>query len=146
MDSITASDNSLSFDKEIIFTEKAPLPLGTYSQAIRVGETVYLSAQTPVSPITGQVEAADFDGQMRQTMDNLKAMAEASGGTLQDVVKVTVFIAEIGDFAKMNGIMEEYFQKPYPARTTAGANGLARGTLVAIDAIMALAISTPRPS
>jgi 2-iminobutanoate/2-iminopropanoate deaminase len=123
---------------EIIFTEKAPLPLGTYSQAVRTGNLVFLSAQTPVSPITGQVEATDFDGQMRQTMDNLKAMAEASGGTLGNVVKVTVFITDIDDFPHMNSVMEEYFNKPYPARTTAGANGLARGTLVAIDAIMAL--------
>ncbi len=130
--------------KEIIFTEKAPLPLGTYSQAIKAGNTVYLSAQTPVSPITGQVEAKDFDGQMRQTMDNLKTMSEASGGTLNDVVKVTVFIADIDDFARMNSIMEEYFEKPYPARTTAGANGLARGTLVAIDAVMVLPASEVR--
>jgi 2-iminobutanoate/2-iminopropanoate deaminase len=122
--------------REIIFTDKAPLPLGTYSQAVRTGNMVFLSAQTPVSPVTGQVEATDFDGQMRQTMDNLKIMAEASGGTLDDVVKVTVFLAEISDFSRMNSLMEEYFSQPYPARTTAGASGLARGTLVALDAIM----------
>lgn len=124
--------------KEIIFTDAAPLPLGTYSQAVRAGSTVYLSAQTPVSPTTGQVEATDFEGQMRQTMDNLKVMAAAAGGTLDDVVKVVVFIANIDDFSKMNSLMEEYFAKPYPARTTAGANGLARGTLVAIDATMVI--------
>jgi 2-iminobutanoate/2-iminopropanoate deaminase len=124
--------------KEIIFTDKAPLPLGTYSQAVKVGNLVFLSAQTPVSPVTGQVEAMDFEGQMRQTMENLSVMATASGGTLNDIVKVTVFIADIGDFSKMNSLMAEYFSTPYPARTTAGANGLARGTLVAIDAIMAI--------
>ncbi len=112
--------------REIIFTDKAPLPLGTYSQAVRTGNMVFLSAQTPVSPVTGQVEATDFDGQMRQTMDNLKVMAEASGGTLDNVVKVTVFIADISDFSHMNGLMEEYFTQPYPARTTAGANDLSR--------------------
>ena len=125
-------------EKHIIFTDKAPLPLGTYSQAVKVNNLVFLSAQTPVSPVTGQVEATDFEGQMRQTMDNLKVMAEASGGSLDDVVKVMVFIADINDFSRMNSIMADYFQKPYPARTTAGANGLARGTLVAINGIMAL--------
>ncbi|MBB5048984.1 reactive intermediate/imine deaminase [Rhodopseudomonas rhenobacensis] len=135
---LLAGLNRTTTTKEVIFTENAPLPLGTYSQAIRVGETVYLSAQTPVSPTTGQVEETSFDGQMRQTMDNLKAMTAAAGGSLDDVVKVTVFIANIDDFARMNTIMEEYFSRPYPARTTAGANGLARGTLVAIDAIMVL--------
>jgi 2-iminobutanoate/2-iminopropanoate deaminase len=124
--------------KEIIFTDKAPLPLGTYSQGVKVGNLVFLSAQTPVAPATGQVEASDFEGQMRQTMDNLQVMAEASGGLLDDIVKVTVFLANIDDFSRMNSIMAEYFRKPYPARTTAGANGLARGTLVAIDAIMAV--------
>lgn len=135
---ITSDSLENATAREIIFTDKAPLPLGTYSQAVRTGNMVFLSAQTPVSPVTGQVEATDFDGQMRQTMDNLKVMAEASGGTLDNVVKVTVFIADISDFSHMNGLMEEYFTQPYPARTTAGANGLARGTLIALDAIMVI--------
>lgn len=135
---ITSDSLKNATAREIIFTDKAPLPLGTYSQAVRTGNMVFLSAQTPVSPVTGQVEATDFDGQMRQTMDNLKVMAEASGGTLDNVVKVTVFIADINDFSRMNGLMEEYFTQPYPARTTAGANGLARGTLIALDAIMVI--------
>ncbi len=133
---ITSDSLKNATAREIIFTDKAPLPLGTYSQAVRTGNMVFLSAQTPVSPVTGQVEATDFDGQMRQTMDNLKVMAEASGGTLDNVVKVTVFIADIKDYSRINGLMEEYFTQPYPARTTAGANGLARGTLIALDAIM----------
>lgn len=120
----------------VIFTDQAPLPLGTYSQGIKVGRTVYLSAQTPVNPRDNEVSANDFEGQLRQTLDNLKVMAQASGGSLADVVKVTAFITDLSEFPTLNRVMEEYFSKPYPARTTAGASALARGTLVAIDAIM----------
>lgn len=122
---------------EIIFTDNAPLPLGTYSQAVRVGNTVYLSAQTPVEPKSNQVLAHDFEGQLVQTLDNLKAMAEACGGSLANVVKVNAFITDIGEFPTLNRVMERYFSKPYPARTTSGASALARNTLVAIDAILA---------
>ncbi|MFF7710990.1 Rid family detoxifying hydrolase [Pseudomonas sp. NPDC007930] len=122
--------------REIIFSENAPLPLGTYSQAVRAGETIYLSAQTPVEPKSNDVLATDFEGQLVQTLDNLKAMAEACGGSLADVVKVNAFITDINEFPTLNRVMERYFSKPYPARTTSGASALARGTLVAIDAIM----------
>lgn len=122
---------------EIIFTDNAPLPLGTYSQAVRVGNTVYLSAQTPVEPKSNEVLAQDFEGQLVQTLDNLKAMAEACGGSLANVVKVNAFITDIGEFPTLNRVVERYFSKPYPARTTSGASALARNTLVAIDAIMA---------
>lgn len=122
---------------EIIFTDNAQLPLGTYSQAVRVGNTVYLSAQTPVEPKSNEVLAQDFEGQLVQTLDNLKAMAEACGGSLANVVKVNAFITDIGEFPTLNRVMERYFSKPYPARTTSGASALARNTLVAIDAIMA---------
>lgn len=122
---------------EIIFTDNAPLPLGTYSQAVRVGNTVYLSAQTPVEPKSNEVLAQDFEGQLVQTLDNLKAMAEACGGSLANVVKVNAFITDIGEFPTLNRVMERYFSKPYPARTTSGASALARNTLVAIDAILA---------
>ena len=122
---------------EIIFTDNVPLPLGTYSQAVRVGNTVYLSAQTPVEPKSNEVLAQDFEGQLVQTLDNLKAMAEACGGSLANVVKVNAFITDIGEFPTLNRVMERYFSKPYPARTTSGASALARNTLVAIDAIMA---------
>ncbi|MDF9616665.1 Rid family detoxifying hydrolase [Pseudomonas entomophila] len=125
-------------DDNVIYTDQAPFPLGTYSQAIRVGDTVYLSAQTPVEPSSNEVLAKDFEGQLRQTLDNLKAMTEASGGSLANVVKVTAFITDLSEFPTLNRVMEAYFSKPYPARTTAGASALARGTLVAIDAIMAL--------
>ncbi|MBK5005337.1 reactive intermediate/imine deaminase [Pseudomonas sp. S60] len=125
-------------EENVIFTNKAPLPLGTYSQGIKVsrGQTIYLSAQTPVSALTNEVLAQDFEGQLRQTLDNLAQMAEAAGGTLANVVKVTAFITDLSEFPTLNRVMQEYFTPPYPARTTAGASALARNTLVAIDAIM----------
>ncbi|WP_028634355.1 Rid family detoxifying hydrolase [Pseudomonas parafulva] len=125
-------------EENVIFTNKAPLPLGTYSQGIKVsrGQTIYLSAQTPVSALTNEVLAQDFEGQLRQTLDNLAQMAEAAGGTLANVVKVTAFITDLSEFPTLNRVMQEYFTSPYPARTTAGASALARNTLVAIDAIM----------
>ncbi|WP_060481294.1 Rid family detoxifying hydrolase [Pseudomonas sp. NBRC 111119] len=125
-------------EENVIFTNKAPLPLGTYSQGIKVsrGQTIYLSAQTPVSALTNEVLAQDFEGQLRQTLDNLAQMAEAAGGTLANVVKVTAFITDLSEFPTLNRVMQEYFTPPYPARTTAGASALARNTLVVIDAIM----------
>lgn len=125
-------------EENVIFTDKAPLPLGTYSQGIKVshGQTIYLSAQTPVSALNNEALAKDFEGQLRQTLDNLQQMAEAAGGTLANVVKVTAFITDLSEFPTLNRVMEEYFTQPYPARTTAGASALARNTLVAIDAIM----------
>lgn len=124
-------------EREIIFTDKAPAPLGTYSQAVRVGGTIFLAAQTPVVPGTNEIAEGGFEGQLRQTFENLKAMAEGCGGTLADVVQVTVYITDISKFQVMNAMMAEYFSQPYPARTTVGAASLARGTMVAIDAIMA---------
>ncbi|WP_426210398.1 Rid family detoxifying hydrolase [Pseudomonas sp. TWR2-1-1] len=125
-------------EENVIFTNKAPLPLGTYSQGIKVshGQTIYLSAQTPVSALNNEVLAQDFEGQLRQTLDNLAQMAQATGGSLANVVKVTAFITDLNEFPTLNRVMAEYFTKPYPARTTAGASALARNTLVAIDAIM----------
>ncbi|AXA90563.1 Rid family detoxifying hydrolase [Massilia sp. YMA4] len=123
-------------DRDIIFTDKAPLPLGTYSQGVRVGNMVFLAAQTPVVPGTNDIAEGGFEGQVRQTFSNLKTMAEACGGTIDDIVQVTVYITDIEKFSVMNAIMAEYFSQPYPARTTVGAANLARGTLVAIDAIL----------
>lgn len=125
-------------ERSIVFTDKAPAPLGTYSQGVRVGNTIYLAAQTPVVPGTNEIAEGGFEGQLHQTFQNLRAMAEGCGGSLADVVQVTVYITDISKFQIMNSIMAEYFSQPYPARTTVGAASLARGTLVAIDAIMAL--------
>lgn len=128
--------NAGATDRDIIFTDKAPLPLGTYSQGVRVGNMVFLAAQTPVVPGTNDIAEGGFEGQVRQTFSNLKTMAEACGGTIDDIVQVTVYITDIEKFSVMNAIMAEFFSQPYPARTTVGAANLARGTLVAIDAIL----------
>lgn len=124
--------------REVIYVDKAPKPLGTYSQGIKIGNTIYLAAQTPVIPETGEVALGGFEGQVRQTFSNLEVMANGCGGSLADIVQVTVYITDISKFQTMNSIMAEYFPKPYPARTTVGAANLARDTLVAIDAIMVL--------
>ena len=123
-------------DRSTVYTDKAPVPLGTYSQGVKVGNMIFLAAQTPVVPGTNEIAEGGFEGQVRQTFSNLKAVVEACGGTLADVVQVTVYITDISKFSTMNDIMAEYFTPPYPARTTAGAAQLARNTQVAIDAIM----------
>ncbi len=123
-------------DRSIIYTDKAPVPLGTYSQGVQVGNMIFLAAQTPVVPGTNDIAEGGFEGQLRQTFNNLRAMAEACKATLAEVVQVTVYITDIAKFTTMNSIMAEYFTEPYPARTTVGAAQLARNTLVAIDAIL----------
>jgi 2-iminobutanoate/2-iminopropanoate deaminase len=132
----TQNKSATASDRSIIYTDKAPVPLGTYSQGVKVGNMIFLAAQTPVVPGTNDIAEGGFEGQVRQTFSNLKTMAEACGGTLADVVQVTVYITDISKFTTMNAIMAEYFTQPYPARTTVGAAQLARNTLVAIDAIM----------
>lgn len=135
---ITETANMKALNRSIIFNEKAPAPLGTYSQGVRVGNMVFLAAQTPVVPGTNHIAEGGFEGQVRQTFSNLKIMAEGCGGNLADVVQVTVYITDISKFQLMNSIMAEYFTQPYPARTTVGAASLAKDTLVAIDAIIVL--------
>lgn len=124
--------------REVIYVDKAPEPLGTYSQGVKVGNMIFLAAQTPVVPETGEVALGGFEGQVRQTFNNLQAMAKGCGGSMADIVQITVYITDISKFQTMNSIMAEYFAKPYPARTTVGAANLARNTLVAIDAILVL--------
>ncbi len=142
MSNITESSSTIQNEQvenknlEIICTEMAPTPLGTYSQAVRVGEIIFLAAQTPVVPGTNDIAEGGFEGQVHQTFKNLRSMAKACGGTLADVVQVSVYITDISKFQIMNMIMAEYFSPPYPARTTVGAASLARGTLIAIDATM----------
>lgn len=135
---ITETANMKALNRSIIFNEKAPAPLGTYSQGVRVGNMVFLAAQTPVVPGTNHIAEGGFEGQVHQTFSNLKIMAEGCGGSLADVVQVTVYITDISKFQLMNSIMAEYFTQPYPARTTVGAASLAKDTLVAIDAIIVL--------
>lgn len=133
----TVSDSKAP-ERSIVFNDKAPVPLGTYSQGIKVGNMIFLAAQTPVVPGTDAIAEGGFEGQVRQTFSNLKTMVEGCGGSLADVVQVTVYITDISRFQVMNAIMAEYFAQPYPARTTVGAASLARNTLVAVDAIMVL--------
>jgi reactive intermediate/imine deaminase len=122
-----------------IQTERAPQAIGTYSQAVRCGNTVYLSGQIPLLPDTMELVNGDMDAQIRRVFDNLAAVAEAAGGSLADVVKLNVFLPDLGNFALVNNIMAEYFEAPYPARAAEGVAALPRGAQVEMDAIMELA-------
>jgi reactive intermediate/imine deaminase len=122
-----------------VFTDQAPKAIGPYSQAVRAGNTVYLSGQIPLDPKTGELVKADITIETRRVFDNLKAVSEAAGGGLQDVARVTIFLTDLGDFAKVNEVMAEYFKEPYPARATLGVAALPRGARVEIDAVMVVA-------
>jgi reactive intermediate/imine deaminase len=124
--------------RQFIHTPHAPAAIGTYSQAVRVGDTVYLSGQTPLDPATGQLVEGPIEVQIRRVFDNLKAVAEASGGDFTKVVKVHVFLVDLANFAKLSEVMQEYFQPPYPARSTIEVKGLPRGAQVEMDMIMVL--------
>lgn len=121
-----------------ISTADAPQAIGTYSQAVRAGSTVYLSGQIPLDPKTGEIVAGDMEAQVRRVFDNLRAVAIASGGDLSHVVKVNVFLTDLAHFALVNRVMAEYFQQPYPARAAVGVASLPRGAAVEMDAILAL--------
>jgi reactive intermediate/imine deaminase len=123
--------------KTIIATPHAPAAIGTYSQAVRVGDTVYLSGQIGLDPATMQM-VDGIDAQIVRVFDNLKAVAEAAGGTLADVVKLNVFLTDLGNFAKVNEAMARYFSEPFPARAAVGVKELPRGALVEADAVMFL--------
>ncbi|MDQ5878041.1 MAG: hypothetical protein QG638_773 [Pseudomonadota bacterium] len=123
--------------KTIISTAGAPAAIGTYSQAVKVGDTVYLSGQIGLDPQSGQL-VDGIDAQIVRVFDNLKAVAEAAGGSLADVVKLNVFLTDLGNFAKVNETMAKYFQQPYPARAAVGVASLPRGALVEADAVMVL--------
>lgn len=122
--------------KQAIHTDSAPAAIGTYSQAIRAGGTVYLSGQIPLVPETMELVSGGAEHQIRQVFDNLTAVAEATGGTLDDVVKLTVYLTDLGDFPVVNEIMAEYFTEPYPARAAIGVAQLPKGATVEMDAIV----------
>ena len=124
--------------REIIKTDQAPAAIGAYSQAVKVGNTVYLSGQIPLDPQTMQLVEGGMEAQIRRVFDNLAAVARASGGSLADTVKLNVFLTDLGHFALLNQIMAEYFQEPYPARAAIGVAALPRGAQVEMDAILAL--------
>ncbi|HCK81433.1 MAG TPA: RidA family protein [Candidatus Competibacter sp.] len=124
--------------REIIQTDRAPAAIGTYSQAVKVGDTVYLSGQIPLDPGTAQLVEGDIEAQIRRVFDNLAAVATAAGGSLADTVKLGVFLLDLGHFARVNQIMAEYFSQPYPARAAIGVAALPRGAQVEMEAILVL--------
>ena len=126
--------------KHIISTTHAPAAIGTYSQAVKVGNTVYLSGQIPLDPATMQL-VEGFENQVRRVFDNLKAVCEAAGGSLNDLVKINVFLIELGNFARVNEVMATYFEEPYPARAAVGVSALPRGAQVEIEGVMVLALT-----
>ena len=125
--------------REIISTDKAPQAIGTYSQAVKTGNTVYLSGQIPLVPESMEMVEGGIDLQIRRVFDNLSAVAEAAGGSLADVAKLNIFLVDLGNFATVNEIMAEYFTEPYPARAAIGVASLPRGAGVEMDGVMELA-------
>jgi len=125
--------------REIIRTDNAPKAIGTYSQAVKVDRTVYLSGQIPLVPESMELIEGDIAMQIRRVFDNLSAVCQAAGGELGDIVKLNVFLTDLGDFPVVNEIMAEYFSEPYPARAAIGVAALPKGAGVEMDAIMHLA-------
>src|SRR5665647_2310156 len=121
--------------KAVISTPHAPSAIGTYSQAVRCGDTIYLSGQIGLDPVTMQL-VEGIDAQVRRVFDNLKAVAEAAGGSLEDAVKLTIYLTDLAHFGKVNEIMSGYFRQPYPARAAVGVASLPRAALVEADAIL----------
>ncbi len=124
--------------KQAIHSDGAPAAIGTYSQAVRAGDLVFLSGQIPLDPATMEFVDGDFEARTRQVFDNLKAVAEAAGGGLDQIVKLTIFLTDLGNFAMVNSVMEDYFEQPYPARAAVGVASLPKGADVEADAILAL--------
>ena len=125
-------------NKSIIQTANAPAAIGTYSQAVKAGDTVYLSGQIPLDPKTMVLVSGKIDKQINQVFDNLSAVCDAAGGRLQDIVKLNIYLTDLGHFATVNEIMARYFSKPYPARAAVGVAALPKGSEVEMDAILVL--------
>lgn len=124
--------------KVAIHTDNAPAAIGTYSQAIKAGNTVYLSGQIPLDPHTMQIVDGGVEAQTVQVFENLKAVAQAAGGNLSDFVKLNVFLTDLANFATVNEVMSRYFEQPYPARAAVGISQLPRQALVEIEGVMVL--------
>lgn len=125
--------------RTIIATDKAPSAIGPYSQAVRAGNTVYFSGQIPLDPSSGMLVDGDISTQTRRVFDNLKAVAEAAGGSFEQIVRVGIYVTDLANFTAVNAVMNEYFQPPYPARSTIEVAGLPKGAQVEADAVMVLA-------
>ncbi|MCC6170745.1 MAG: RidA family protein [Gammaproteobacteria bacterium] len=124
--------------KQTIHTDQAPKAIGIYSQAVRAGDTVYISGQIPLDPTSGELVGGDIDKEIRRAFDNLAAIAKAAGGSLADAVKVTVFLTDLANFAKVNEIMAQYVPQPWPARAAVGVSQLPRGARVEVECILHL--------
>ena len=122
--------------REIINTAAAPAAIGTYSQAVKVGDIVYLSGQIPLVPHTMQLVEGEMSAQIRQVFDNLQAVAAAAGGGLADIVKLNIYLTDLGHFPLVNEVMASYFQEPYPARAAIGVASLPKGAAIEADAVM----------
>jgi reactive intermediate/imine deaminase len=130
--------------RTIVKTNNAPQAIGTYSQAVKAGDTVYLAGQIPLVPETMTLESGDMRAQIRRVFENLGAVAKASGGSLQDVVKLNVYLTDLAHFPLVNEVMAQYFREPYPARAAVGVAALPKGAAVEMDAIMVLNKSSRR--
>ena len=124
--------------KQIIHTDQAPAAIGPYSQAVRAGNTVYFSGQIPLDPATGNLVDGDIAVQARRAFDNLKAVAEAAGGSLDRIVRLGLYLTDLSQFAAVNAVMQDYFVAPYPARSTIEVSGLPKGAAFEVDAVMVL--------
>ena len=122
--------------RNAIATEHAPAAIGPYSQAVRAGGTVYLSGQIPLDPASGELVQADIATETRRVFDNLKAVCEAAGGSLDDIARIGIYLTDLSDFAAVNAVMADYFQAPYPARSTIQVAGLPKGARVEVDAVL----------
>jgi len=124
--------------RQSIHTDAAPAAIGPYSQAVRSGQTVYLSGQIPLDPATGALVEGDIATQARRAFDNLKAVCEAAGGSLEGVVRLGLYVTDLGDFATVNAVMAEYFSAPYPARSTIQVSALPKNAVVEVDAVLVI--------
>jgi reactive intermediate/imine deaminase len=136
---LSESPKRSSMSREIISTDRAPSAIGTYSQAIRTGNWIFLSGQIPLDPESMDLVQGDIEAQVSRVLDNLRAVAQAAGGDLSDLVKLTVFLTDLKHFPVVNEVMARYFREPYPARAAVSVAALPRGAAVEIDAIMVLA-------
>ena len=125
--------------RTVISTPDAPQAIGTYSQAVRVGDTVYLSGQIPLVPRTMDLDGGNVSTQIARIFENISAVAKEAGGSLSDIVKLTVFLTDLVNFPQVNEVMAQYFQPPYPARSTIGVASLPRGAVVEVEATMVIA-------
>ena len=130
------SEESKKMPKEIISTDNAPQAIGPYSQAVKTGNLIFISGQIPLDPKTGDIVDGSIEDQANQVLDNIKSICEAAGHGLEDIVKITIFLTDLGNFATVNEVMKNYFKEPYPERATVEISGLPLGVSVEIEAIV----------